>query len=109
MQFCGPDIGKESGLPEITTESAASRSDRKASRLLLFFDTLPDNVTIKCMPKEGGNIRQIADIERDYMHYFFRQMSPQKSTYSIGYVYVILHIDNTDIFMGCCFTLVRRF
>lgn len=72
MQFCGPDIGKESGLPEITTESAASRSDRKASRLLLFFDTLPDNVTIKCMPKEGGNIRQIADIERDYMHYSFQ-------------------------------------
>lgn len=72
MQFCGSDIGKESGLPEITTESAASRSDRKASRLLLFFDTLPDNVTIKCMPKEGGNIRQIADIERDYMHYSFQ-------------------------------------
>ncbi len=72
MQFCGPDIGKESGLSEITTESAASRSDRKASRLLLFFDTLPDNVTIKCMPKEGRNIGQIADIERDYMHYFFR-------------------------------------
>ena len=72
MQFCGPDIGKESGLPEITTESAASRSDRKANRLLLFFDTSPDKVTIKCMPKEGGNIRQIADIERDYMHYSFQ-------------------------------------
>ena len=72
MQFCGPDIGKESGLPEITTESVASRSDRKANRLLLFFDTSPDKVTIKCMPKEGGNIRQIADIERDYMHYSFQ-------------------------------------
>ena len=72
IQFCGPDIGKESGLPEITTESVASRSDRKANRLLLFFDTSPDKVTIKCMPKEGGNIRQIADIERDYMHYSFQ-------------------------------------
>lgn len=72
MQFCGPDIGKESGLPEITTESVASRPDRKANRLLLFFDTSPDKVTIKCMPKEGGNIRQIADIERDYMHYSFQ-------------------------------------
>ena len=68
MQFCGPDIGKESGLPEITTAG----SDRKANRLLLFFDTLPDNVTIKCMPKEGGNIRQIADIERDDRYYSFQ-------------------------------------
>lgn len=72
IQLCGPDIGKESGLPEITTESAASGSDRKANRLLLFFDALPDNVTIKCMPKEGGNIRQIADIERDYRYYSFQ-------------------------------------
>ena len=50
----------------------ASRSDRKANRLLLFFDTPLDKVTIKCMPKEGGNIRQIADVERDYMHCSFQ-------------------------------------
>ena len=72
IQLCGPEIGKESGLPEIATESAASRSDRKANRLLLFFDTPLDKVTIKCMPKEGGNIRQIADVERDYMHCSFQ-------------------------------------
>lgn len=64
-----------------------------------------DAFNIKTIGLYGGIVCGIQLI----VHIIFRQMSPQKSTYSIGYVYVILHIDNTDIFMGCCFTHVRRF
>ena len=41
MQFCGPDIGKESGLSEITTESTAQGPTEKPAVSCCFLIRLP--------------------------------------------------------------------
>ena len=45
---CGPEIGEEVSLPEITAASAGLVSYRKSNEIWLFFEVQPDTM---CPPK----------------------------------------------------------
>lgn len=56
---CGPEIGKETSLPEITAASASLVSHRRSNEARLFFEVQPDTVRIQCAPpKTAVRLRQ---------------------------------------------------
>ncbi len=59
---CGPEIGAEATLPEITAASVGLISHRKSNETWLFFDVQPDTVRIQCVPQNGGEVETITDI-----------------------------------------------
>ena len=59
---CGPEIGEESSLPEITAVRAGLVSHRKSNEVWLYFEVQPDTVRIQCVPQNGGEVETITDI-----------------------------------------------
>ena len=59
---CGPEIGAEINLPEVSISLPAEVS--------LQFDTQPDTVTVKCL-KKGSSIEDICNIDRSDGNYTF--------------------------------------
>ena len=60
---CGPGIGAEINLPEVSIFLPAEAT--------LQFDTQPDTVTVKCL-KKGGSVEDIGNIDRSDGNYSFR-------------------------------------
>lgn len=59
---CGPEIGEETSLPEITAASASLASHRRSNEARLFFEVQPDTVRIQCVPQNGGEVETITGI-----------------------------------------------
>ena len=59
---CGPAIGEETSLPEITATRAGLISHRKSNEIWLYFEVQPDTVRIQCVPQNGGEVETITDI-----------------------------------------------
>ena len=59
---CGPGIGAEINLPEVSISLPAEAS--------LHFDTQPDTVTVKCLNK-GNSVEETCDIDRSDGNYSF--------------------------------------
>lgn len=59
---CGPEIGAEINLPEVSISLPAEAS--------LHFDTQPDTVTVKCLNK-GNSVEETCDIDRSDGNYSF--------------------------------------
>ena len=59
---CGPAIGEETSLPEITAASASLASHRRSNEARLFFEVQPDTVRIQCVPQNGGEVETITGI-----------------------------------------------
>lgn len=59
---CGPEIGKETSLPEITAANASLVSHRRSNEARLFFEVQPDTVRIQCVPQNGGEVETITEI-----------------------------------------------
>lgn len=59
---CGPAIGEETSLPEITAAAEGLISHRKASEIRLYFEVQPDTVRIQCVPQNGGDVETITEI-----------------------------------------------
>lgn len=59
---CGPAIGEETSLPEITAAAEGLISHRKASEIRLYFEVQPDTVRIQCVPQNGGEVETITGI-----------------------------------------------
>lgn len=59
---CGPEIGEESSLPEITAVRAGLVSHRKSNEVWLYFEVQPDTVRIQCVPQNGGEVETITGI-----------------------------------------------
>ena len=55
---CGPEIGEETSLPEITAASASLVSHRRSNEARLFFEVQPDTVRIQCVPQTAVRLRQ---------------------------------------------------
>lgn len=55
---CGPAIGEETSLPEITAASASLVSHRRSNEVWLYFEVQPDTVQIQCVPKTAARLRQ---------------------------------------------------
>ena len=62
INACGPGIGAEINLPEVSISLPAEAS--------LHFDTQPDTVTVKCL-KKGSSIEDICNIDRSDGNYTF--------------------------------------
>lgn len=59
---CGPEIGAEINLPEVSISLPAEAT--------LQFDTQPDTVTVKCL-KKGSSVEDICNIDRSDGNYTF--------------------------------------
>ena len=59
---CGPAIGEETSLPEITAAAEGLISHRKSNEIWLYFEVQPDTVRIQCVPQNGGEVETITDI-----------------------------------------------
>ena len=59
---CGPAIGEETSLPEITAGAEGLISHRKSSEIRLYFEVQPDTVRIQCVPQNGGEVETITGI-----------------------------------------------
>ena len=59
---CGPEIGAEINLPEVSISLPAEAT--------LQFDTQPDTVTVKCL-KKGSSVEDICNIDRSDGNYSF--------------------------------------
>lgn len=59
---CGPEIGAEINLPEVSISLPAEAT--------LQFDTQPDTVTVKCL-KKGSSVKDICNIDRSDGNYTF--------------------------------------
>ena len=59
---CGPAIGEESSLPEITAVRAGLVSHRRSNEARLYFEVQPDTVRIQCVPQNGGEVETITEI-----------------------------------------------
>lgn len=59
---CGPAIGEETSLLEITAASASLVSHRRSNEARLFFEVQPDTVRIQCVPQNGGEVETITGI-----------------------------------------------
>ncbi len=59
---CGPAIGEETSLPEITAAAEGLISHRKSSEIRLYFEVQPDTVRIQCVPQNGGEVETITGI-----------------------------------------------
>ena len=59
---CGPAIGEETSLPEITAASASLVSHRRSNEVWLYFEVQPDTVRIQCVPQNGGEVETITEI-----------------------------------------------
>lgn len=59
---CGPEIGEETSLPEITAANASLVSHRRSNEARFFFEVQPDTVRIQCVPQNGGEVETITGI-----------------------------------------------
>ena len=59
---CGPGIGAEDNLPEVSVFTSA--------KALLQFNMQPDNVTVKCL-EQGGSVEDICNIDRSGENFSF--------------------------------------
>lgn len=59
---CGPAIGEETSLPEITAAAEGLISHRKSNEIWLYFEVQPDTVRIQCVPQNGGEVETITGI-----------------------------------------------